>query len=240
MAVETEVNTKWRNSRAKAALIRAINNGDVPLDPKKGPKMSLRDIYDSVDGCKRFDYSKFSSRLAAVRKKLRENEEPEEPATKWRNSRAKDLLSSAIIEGRVDPDQSMEDIYSSIEELKQYRFSKFEARYKSLLSQVENNSARATGDKVAFDDFLTRAVPSMFSHLGYMQWQGSRAQSLLRDDIKAELHLTMSKRDLWLWRDEYHEDFLLPEFRDKFWQEIRTSKYYHTLQEKGKKKVADW
>jgi hypothetical protein len=33
--VQTEQNTKWANSRAKANLIRAINQGTVPLDPKK-------------------------------------------------------------------------------------------------------------------------------------------------------------------------------------------------------------
>jgi hypothetical protein len=70
--VQTEQNTKWANSRAKANLICAINQGTVPLDPKKDgqPRMKLHEIYDAVDGCEHFDYGKFSSRLAAVRKKM--------------------------------------------------------------------------------------------------------------------------------------------------------------------------
>jgi hypothetical protein len=42
--VQTEQNTKWANSRAKAKLIRAIDQGTVlPLDPKKDgqPRMKV-------------------------------------------------------------------------------------------------------------------------------------------------------------------------------------------------------
>jgi hypothetical protein len=242
--VQTEHNIKWAKSRARANLIRSINKGTVPLDPKTkdGQQriMKLREIYDEVDGCEHFDYKKFSSRLAAVRKQMRANEEPEEPRIKWQKSQAKENLAEAILDGIIDETTPIEDIYNSIEGVELYRKSKLESRFKSLLKTVEKDKSRAEADKIAFDDFASRAIPSLTSHLGYVQWQGSEAQALLLADIEAGKHLTMTKQQLWLSNEEYSRNFPLQAFRDKFWQEIRTAKYFHTLKEKGKKKVADW
>lgn len=245
MQEESEDTKPWRQSRAKANLLKAINEGRVPREPKGQPRMTLRQIYESVDGLANYDYTKFSRRLTALRKKLKESEEPEEPKIKWANSKAKDLLASAIMRGDYDSgdgedETPLQEIYNSIPELGLYRFSKFESRYKSLVATIAKNKSRATADKNAFDDFMSRAVVSLFSHRGYIQWQGSEAQAFMLEDIDNNLHLNPNKKEFWLSRAEYCENFPLDVFRDKIAQEIRTAKYIHTLKVKGKKKVADW
>jgi hypothetical protein len=55
---------------------------------------------------------------------------------------------------------------------------------------------RAAKDKERFDTFKSLNPVSEISHKGYVQWQGSEAQELLRHDIKVKKHEKMSKIDL--------------------------------------------
>ena len=80
---------------------------------------------------------------------------------------------------------------------------------------------------------------SFFSREGYIQWQGSDAQRLLKEDIKAGRLEEYGKRkmDFWLSRPEYCDEFPLHVFRDKIKQHIGTKKYHHTLKVRGKSKT---
>jgi hypothetical protein len=64
--------------------------------------------------------------------------------------------------------------------------------------------------------------------------QYSEAQELVKEDLEAGLHKTMSRMDLYGSRPEYYEHFPLDAFRDKVNQEIRTAKYLYTLKIRGK------
>ena len=55
------------------------------------------------------------------------------------------------------------------------------------------------------------------------------AQTLLKEDMKNGLHKQWKKKDLWMSRPDYFEQFPLKVFRDKIHQEQRTAKYLHTL-----------
>ena len=237
---ESEGNPPWRESKAKAALVKAINNGEVPLDSGREGGMTARDIYATLPELSAYDYSKFASRLRAVRQKIRTDEEPEEPKIKWQNSKAKDLLVQKLISGEITEEWSPEEVYRSISELSKYKFSLFAARLKRLRASVAESKSRAAEDDEAFCDFMSRSEPSLFSHKGYIQWQGSESQTLLQQDIHDNKHITQSKFQLWMSRSEYHESFPLTTFRSKIDQEIRTAKYIHTLKVKGKKLVRDW
>ena len=61
---------------------------------------------------------------------------------------------------------------------------------------------------------------SFNSHKGYIQWQGSESQRLLKNDIQNGLHETQTPLDLWMSRAEYHDIFPLKVFRDKICQEL--------------------
>ena len=78
----------------------------------------------------------------------------------------------------------------------------------------------------------------------YSQWQGSSAQKLVKEHIKdgtLELYTKAKyeypKMAYWLSRQEFYDEFPLYAFRDKIKQEIRTSKYHHTMKVKGKKET---
>jgi hypothetical protein len=166
-----------------------------------------------------------------------------EPKIKWKDSKARVILNKDLCEGKIPrhaTDQygkktmKLEVIFQMHEEYKLYDREKFSSRLGKVRDIYDDCMHRKSMDKEAFNIFLRNHKPSLFSDKGYSEWQGSDAQSLLRDDIEAEKHNQMSKIDLWESRAEYFEDFPLGVFRDKIKQEIRTAKYLHTCREKGK------
>ena len=170
--------------------------------------------------------------------------EKEEPKVKWEKSKAKQLLYKDILEGRVPRNATTADgkstmplksIYELRPEFQEYLYSKFSSRLSSLRKTIKDRSYRANLDQEAFDNYkANNPVPAAFSHKGYIQWQGSEAQALCREDIEHGLHKSMSRMELFGSRSEYYKNFPLKEFRDKVRQEIRTAKYLHTLAVKGK------
>jgi hypothetical protein len=49
-------------------------------------------------------------------------------------------------------------------------------------------------DQEAFNNFKQAAhPPSLFSHKGYIQWQGSQAQKSLLEDTKNDMHINLTK-----------------------------------------------
>jgi hypothetical protein len=170
-----------------------------------------------------------------------------EPKIKWKVSKARVILYQDLAEGKIPrhaTDQygkstmKLEVIFQMHGEYKLYDREKFSSRLSKVRDMYDDCMHRKSMDEEAFNTFLHNHNPSLFSHQGYPEWQGSDAQSLLRDDIEANKHNGMSKIDLWESRAEYFEDFPLSVFRDKIKQEIRTAKYLHTCREKGKLHVA--
>lgn len=128
---------------------------------------------------------------------------------------------------------SLGDIYALNEEFALYDPDLFGGRLNDLRKKIIELDKRAAEDRRAFDIYRKNHEVSLYSHKGYIQWQGSDAQELLWDDIEAGKLDEMSKQELWLSRSEYQDEFPLDAFRKKVEQEIRTSKYVHTLRKKG-------
>jgi hypothetical protein len=168
---------------------------------------------------------------------------PKEPTIKWRKSKAKKLLYRDMMEGRVtldkddlldDEKMTLREIYVLRPEFGEYHYDKFSGRVSTLRKAIKAANSRAAQDQEAFDNFKARHPPSLLSHKGYIQWQGSDAQKQVLEDIEEGLNETMAKMELWEFRSVYFENFPLKEFRDKLNQEIRTAKYLHTLRVRGK------
>jgi hypothetical protein len=166
-----------------------------------------------------------------------------EPKIRWRKSKAKKLLYLDMMEGRVtldkddlldDEKMTLREIYVLRPEFAEYHYSKFSGRVSALRKAINIANSRAAQDQEAFDNFKANHPPSLLSHKGYIQWQGSDAQKQVLEDIKEGLHESMAKMELWEFRSVYYENFPLKEFRDKLNQEIRTAKYLHTLRVRGK------
>jgi hypothetical protein len=129
---------------------------------------------------------------------------------------------------------NLKDIYNIRPEFALDHYGKFSARLSSLRKTIRDLNNRARLDQEAFDNIISKHSMSFLSHKGYIQWQYSEAQELLKEDLEAELHKMMSRMDLYGSRPEYFENFPLDAFRDKVNQEIQTAKYLYTLKIQGK------
>ncbi|KAG7344864.1 hypothetical protein IV203_032395 [Nitzschia inconspicua] len=185
------------------------------------------DFFDSV--------SVGEIRVEAQSKKFKE------PKMKWRKSKAKRILYNARLEGIIPVDDknfqqmSLEDVYSIDPELALYDYSKLKNRLNRLRNKILELDRRADDDLIAFNNYKKNHKPSLFSHKGFIQWQGSSAQEHLWDDLEDYVKdPSMKPMELWKSRPEYMNEFPLDAFRDKIKQEIRTAKYLHTLKERGK------
>jgi hypothetical protein len=152
---------------------------------------------------------------------------------KWRKSKTKKLLYDFLMDGTVpmeeDGSMMIEDIYALEEEFAEFELDKFKAGLSRLRKKIKELESRADKDLEAFRNYKKNHKPALFSHKGYIQWQGSTAQELLWDDLDAYLKdPTQKPKKLWLSRDEYKYFFPLEAFRDKIKQEIRTEKYIQT------------
>ena len=168
-----------------------------------------------------------------------------EPKVAWAKSKARSLLYDDLVAGLVPLESkdetgrkttpSLRDIYDMHAEFALYHYSKFSSRLSSLRSIVKERKSRAEIDQQLFEAFISNHPASANSHKGYIQWQGSEAQKLARQDIAEDRHKTpMGKKGLYNSRAEYYENFPLKVFRDKLNQEIKTAKYLYTLKAKGK------
>jgi hypothetical protein len=166
-----------------------------------------------------------------------------EPKIKWQKSKAKKDLYNLIMEGVISDDPSdhstlIEDIYYMSDEFQKYSFEKFEGRLKALRKKIQSLNTRAEEDERAFEIYKKNHAPALFSHKGYIQWQGSESQELLWDDLDEYMkNPDMKPKDLWSREDRpYKDEFPLEAFRDKIKQEIRTAKYIATriARDKGK------
>lgn len=161
----------------------------------------------------------------------------DEPKTKWKKSAAKRILYNMILDGEVsdEADKSMplRDIYMLHPEFAKYKYENFSRRLAAMRKKIRELNNRAREDLHAFEVYKSNHQPSLFSHKGYIQWQGSTSQECLWDDMDAGKHLTMKPMELWKSRKVYRDEFPLDAFRKKLEQEIRTAKYVHTLRERG-------
>jgi hypothetical protein len=163
-----------------------------------------------------------------------------EPKIKWQKSHAKKLLYHLIMDGVIsdvdNEDEDQQEIYLMCEEFAKYDFGKFGDRLSQIRKKIAELNSRAKDDELAFENYKQHHKPSLFSHKGYVQWQGSTAQDMLLDDMERGLHQQMTPKELWESRKEYTDQFPLHAFRSKLEQEIRTAKYIHTLQVRGMEK----
>ncbi len=176
-------------------------------------------------------------------RKKKYKEEIDEPKVNWKKSKAKSLLSEDIMEGTVplqakdengEPTMPLKGISAMHPEHAEYHYSKFSGRLSSLRKTIADLNDRAEEDHRDFAAYVSNHPSSSFSHHGYIQWQGSEAQELLKQDMEARLHETRGKEELFDSRSEYYLNFPHSVFRDKIYQEVRTAKYLYTIKERGK------
>jgi hypothetical protein len=102
---------------------------------------------------------------------------------------------------------------------------KFGSRLCALRKQFINKHDRAIVDSQALDNDrqLFPEVLGNDAGRGYPKWGPSQAKQLLKADVGAGLHKTMTPMELHLSRPEYQE-FPLKVFRNHIYQEIKSRK----------------
>ena len=144
-----------------------------------------------------------------------------EPDIPWAKSKAKRLLYKEILRGDVPLESKyadntstmkLKDIYMMHPEYAEYKYEKFSGRLSSLRKTISVNQKRADDDQDAFDLFVQNNPISYYSQKGYIQWQGSESQRLLREDLRLGRVERNRKKELWMSRSAYHDKFPLKEF----------------------------
>ena len=213
-------------------LGEAVGTGSTTaqLSKLKGKK----DQYHKGRDCQRNGRGKQDDRMVAI-----PPSDQIEPKIRWAKSKARELLYADIIDGKIpldknDKSMKLKEIYNLCPEFKEYSYKKFSSRLRSLQKIVIALKNRAKADQEAYQNFIENHQPSLFTHKGYIQWQGSKAQEKLKEDMEAGLHESMEKKELYESRPEYFENFPLDQFRDKISQETKTKKYLNYLKSKNK------
>ena len=121
MADFVEPEIKWAKSKAKELLLEYLKDGRVPLDSnatdESGKRLTSKKIYEKVctldEENKKYDPSKFPSRLSALRKKIKDEKNPaqkfKEPDIPWQSSKAKKLLVKYLRDGTIPFDPKAQD-----------------------------------------------------------------------------------------------------------------------------------
>jgi hypothetical protein len=130
-----------------------------------------------------------------------------EPKIKWKDSNARHTLYQKPTDGNIPRDAKdsngcfmvplLKYIYNMHEEYKLYNPKKFSSCLSNLRTQYHECMMRDAMDVQAFNNYRRNHQPSLFSHHGYPEWQGSEAQRLLKIDLEAKKEDIMSKMDLW-------------------------------------------
>ena len=99
----------------------------------------------------------------------------------------------------------------------EYSHAKFPGRLKSIQNTITKLNSRAEDDQKSFDLFVTNNEISYHNSKGFIQWQGSEAQSLLLEDTNDRTFKTYggNKKDFYGSHPEYYNNFILKDFQDK-------------------------
>lgn len=163
----------------------------------------------------------------------------DDPEVLWANSEARRLLAKDLADGVIplEPCHSMptREIFTSRPEYAEYGYTLFSSRLSGLRKIFARDMDQAKDDMAAFADSRLNNTIHTHNTRGYPEWDGSKAQSALNDDIEMGLTAEMEPAELWEFRLVYKE-FPLEVFRDHIYQKLKTDKYLHTLEVKGKAK----
>jgi hypothetical protein len=155
----------------------------------------------------------------------------------WRGSEARTVLMGDLIDGilpveasRITAEEAWE-VYKTMDEFAKVVFDQFNERLKDHRKQVGENKIRAAKelDALMHD---RRAFPRQtFNHRGQLVFDLHPAKLLLRADVKAGKHLTMTPEELQLTNGSY-KMFEPDIFRQRIYQEVRRSKFVNHLKER--------
>lgn len=177
-----------------------------------------------------------------------EASQPKEKAPEWRKSKARDYLYSLLQKNEIPSryDIKPRDVFDKyckdrpeFKHFQDYKELTFASKLLYLRNRLEERGNRASEDAEALAHDRAIFPPIMEDTKGRPVWAGSKAQELLRKDLKDGLYPQLKPKQLFEKREEYYKDFDLDFFRNKIYQEIKAAKrvvWVKANEEKQKKK----
>ena len=142
----------------------------------------------------------------------------------WRKSEEKKTLLRDLREGILPLDVAPKVAFNSRPEFIQLGYANWTERLKRTKEHVRSRNNRAEFDAAAVaHDRLIHPKPAL-NYRGEPRWEGSRAESLLKQDIDDKKHEMMAPAVLRDSRNEY-KDYPLRVFRGHIHQEVKSRKF---------------
>lgn len=163
----------------------------------------------------------------------------EEEEKSWRKSEAKKLLAQDIIDGTIPEDMDWKDVFQWRPEYTLSNYRLFKSRLDGLRNQISAAKKRAKRDEKALSVDRKLYPACLHDDQGALRWDGSAAQSWLKNDVAENKHKEMKPSELYLERPCY-QAFSLDVFRGHIHQEVRLQKYCTWRSDKGKPKANEW
>lgn len=143
------------------------------------------------------------------------------PLIPWKESDAKQQLMLEILCGDVTIDSIWSEVYDSNPLYQEYPRKNFRGNMKNLINSLAKKEKRAEDDDEAYvyERIIHPRPPVTVK--GYPFWDTAPASKFLKEDIKHDVHLTMSFDEFWLWREDYQQ-FPLAIFKKHIHQEVNS------------------
>jgi hypothetical protein len=143
----------------------------------------------------------------------------------WRNSVASKLLIRDIEQGAINDETAPREAYRLQAEYQQHDFTLFRARLNDYRTKIRQKKLTSL---VEAEALLHDLQIHQVAHQGAPRWDGSEAQQLLQEAVKARTDRLMLPQELWLSNEAYQE-FDQATFRQHIHQERRRQKFLGSL-----------
>jgi hypothetical protein len=242
--------TKEQWQIVRSVLKEGILAEIITLEPKEMKPKAVYENYknDPNFGC--LDYTvkatreKFTRMLRALRKKHGDGDLANEGSKtiEWGKSAAKQHLKKCFREGTINVDygdaqQVWNDHCDNQRAFANMKCdSAFVRRLASVRDDYTKKAARCQSDLEAYKIAKENHPTPEFNSRGEPQWNGSVAQSLLKEMVARGNHIGKKPQELWNGEKEF-QVYSLQGFRDHIYQEERLVKFDNYVALLKKRKV---
>ena len=176
-----------------------------------------------------------------------EDEDVEEEAPEWKKSKARDYLFKICLDpnfpsiSAIKPKQVWENDPWKVKDRPEFKwfqdYKEFPERLRAARKRADKKTGRAREDSEALKH--DRAIfPERTEDFGGEPiWQGSKAQELLRRDLKDEEKMKLKPKQLQMEEEEYLR-FSLENFRDRIYSERKAMQRIVYMKKKKEAKEA--
>ena len=157
------------------------------------------------------------------------------------------LLFDEIVKGNIPLDEAEmgpAEVYCNYNRTFEFELrgmewgNTFVHRLKSLREIIARDRDRASDDLEALKISIRLHPVPLLNRKGKLQWNGSIAQRLLKQDIEAGLNKSLTPSEMYETRCGIFKQYLdLKDFCDKIHQVVRTKKYLHMLEHRAQQKL---